>query len=236
MNRRCAFLHISDPKHRCKFFDSLVLPILSYASEVWAVDKEVGKSAEQLHRQFLKHVLGGRGNTASLIVLAEFGCYPLCFHWWQQILRYHNRINNLSDDERLIQCAFVEGMHDKAYRFWSHGVQKWLQTQSAALNIEDEICVSTVIDNAKALYRQAFHQVDHSVGRYQQMLRLQHQDYVLAPYLSALKNFKSRRLVSRFRCGCHGLHVDTGRFKPVGQKVDREQRFCLVCASGTAED
>lgn len=108
--------------------------------------------------------------------------------------------------------------------------------QSAALNIEDEICVSTVIDNAKALYRQAFHQVDHSVGRYQQMLRLQHQDYVLAPYLSALKNFKRCRLVSRFRCGCHGLHVDTGRFKAVGQKVDREQRFCLVCASGTAED
>jgi len=64
----------------------------------------------------------------SFPVLSEFGRYPLCFHWWQQILRYHNRINNLSDDERLIQCAFVEGMHDKAYRFWSHCVQKWLQS------------------------------------------------------------------------------------------------------------
>ena len=115
MNRRCAFLHISDPKHRCKLFDSLVLPILSYASEVWAVDEEVGKSAEQLHRQFLEHVLGVRGNTANLIVLAEFGRYPIRFHWLQQILRYHNRINSLSDDERLIQCAFVKGMHDKAY-------------------------------------------------------------------------------------------------------------------------
>ena len=52
MNPRCAFLHISDPKQRRKLFDSLVLPILSYASEVWAVDEEVGKSAEQLHRQF----------------------------------------------------------------------------------------------------------------------------------------------------------------------------------------
>ena len=80
MNRRCAFLHISDPKQRCRLFDSLVLPILSYASEVWAVDEEVGKSAEQLHRQFLKHVLGVRGNTATLIVLAEFGRYPLRFH------------------------------------------------------------------------------------------------------------------------------------------------------------
>ena len=139
----------------------------------------------------MKHVLGVRGNTAKLIVLAEFGRFPLHFHWWQQILRYHNRINNLSDDERLIQSAFVAGMHDKAYCFWSHGVQKWLQTQAKALNIEDEICVSTVIDDAKALYLQAFDQVDHSVGRYQQMLQIQHQDYVLAPYLSALKTSKA---------------------------------------------
>ena len=124
MNRRCAFLHISDPKQRCKLFDSLVLPILSYASEVWAVDKKVGESAEQLHWQFLKHVLGVRGSTATLIVLAEFGRYPLCFHWWQQILRYHNRINNLPDDERLIQCAFVEGLHDQAYCFWSQRMQR----------------------------------------------------------------------------------------------------------------
>ena len=237
MNRRCAFLHISDPKQRCNLFDSLVLPILSYACEVWAVDEEVGKPAEQLHRHFLKHVLGVRGNTANLIVLAEFGRYPLRFHWWQQILRYHNRINNLSDDERLIKCAFVEGLHDPSYRFWSHDVQKWLQMQSTALHIEDEISVSTVIDNSKAFYQQELHQVNlNSVGRYRQMLQLQHQDYVLAPYLSAIKSFRSRRLVSRFRCGCHGLHVDTGNFKPVGQKVPREQRFCLVCGSDTAED
>ena len=64
MNHRCVFLHISDPKQRCKLFDSLVLPILSYACEVWAVDKVVGESAEQLHRQFLNHVLGVRGSTA----------------------------------------------------------------------------------------------------------------------------------------------------------------------------
>ena len=54
-------------------------------------------------------------------VLAEFGRYPLCFHWWQQILRYHNRINNLSNDERLIQCAFVEGMHDTVTRHTASG-------------------------------------------------------------------------------------------------------------------
>ena len=86
MNRRCAFLLISDPKQRCKLFDSLVLPILSYASEVWAVDKNVGESAEQLHWQFLKHVLRVRGSTAIFIILAEFGCYPLRFHGGSKFL------------------------------------------------------------------------------------------------------------------------------------------------------
>ena len=52
MNGRCAFLHISDHKQRCKLFASQVLPVLSYAREVCAVMK---RSAEQLHRQFLKH-------------------------------------------------------------------------------------------------------------------------------------------------------------------------------------
>ncbi len=52
MNRRCALLPISDPGLRCKLFDSLVLPILSHASEVWAVDDKIGDAAELLHRQF----------------------------------------------------------------------------------------------------------------------------------------------------------------------------------------
>ena len=61
-------------------------------------------------------------------------------------------------------------------------------------------------------------------------------EYVLAPYLSAVKGFKSRKVISRFRCGCHGLHVDTGRLLPLAQQVPREQRHCVFCASGSAED
>ncbi len=126
-NRRCALLPISDPKLRRKLFDNQLLPILSYASEVWGADEKIGDTAELLHRQFLKHMLGVRDSTANVIVLAELGRFPLRFHWWQQILRYHNRINNLSDDERLIKCAFVEGMHDTSHIFWSHRVHNWLQ-------------------------------------------------------------------------------------------------------------
>ena len=47
--------------------------------------------------------------------------------------------------------------------------------------------VKTVIDSAKILYWQALSSTGtgNSVSRYQKMLQMQHQDYVLAPYLSA---------------------------------------------------
>ena len=114
-----------------------------------------------------------------------------------------------------------------------YGLLKWLQNQSVALHIEDDIDVSTVIDNSRTQYEQTWYQVSlSSVVRCKQL----HQDYVLAPYLSTAKHLGNHRLISRFRCGCHGLHVDTGRFLRVGQRVPREQRFCLVCGSHTAED
>ena len=55
----------------------------------------------------------------------------------------------------------------------------------------EPVANSTVIDNAKNLYQQAFRLADHKVGRYWQMLQLQHQDYVLAPYLSALQTLET---------------------------------------------
>jgi len=93
--------------------------------------------------------------------------------------------------------------------------------------------VGTVIGSAKNHYAQTWHQNTlSSVARYQP-LQL---GYVLAPYLSAVKGFKSQKLISRFRCGCHGLHVHTGRLLPLAQQVRREQRHCVFCASGSAED
>ena len=110
MRRRCALLGIRDPAMQCKLFDTLALPILSYACEVWAVNPNVGEAAEVLHRSFLKHLLGVRTCTANEIVLAEFVRFPLQVHFWQQILRYHHRVVAL-DNSRLVKLAMVDGVH-----------------------------------------------------------------------------------------------------------------------------
>ena len=50
-----------------------------------------------------------------------------------------------------------------------------------------------------------------------------------AEYLSVIKCV-SRRLISRFRTGCHGLQEDTGCWGD-GVLLDRTDRLCLVCKS-----
>ena len=55
-------------------------------------------------------------------------------------------------------------------------------------------------------------------------------EYQYAHYLSEVKCFSNRRLLSRFRTGCHGLRVDTGRWEN-NVHLDRKDRLCLVCSS-----
>jgi len=111
MRRRCISLHLSEPATICKLFDILVLPILSYSCEVCAVNPKVGAKAELVHRQFLKQLLGVRKSTTNQIVLAEFGRFPLQIHFWQQILRYHNRVRALPNS-RLDKLALIDGFWD----------------------------------------------------------------------------------------------------------------------------
>ena len=42
------------------------------------------------------------------MVCAKLGCFPLQIHFWQRILRYHNRTLAL-DSVRLVKLAMVDG-------------------------------------------------------------------------------------------------------------------------------
>ena len=62
------------------------------------------------------------------------------------------------------------------------------------------------------------------------LYRAMQPEYKPAKYLSVVRCASNRRLISRFRIGCHGLRVDTGRWAD-GVHLDRTDRLCLVCNS-----
>ncbi len=79
LHRRCNDLSITDPEVMCQLFDSLVRPVLSYACEVWtSCTRAKGlQQVEQVHRMFLRRILGVNKTTSTFAVLGEFGKYPL---------------------------------------------------------------------------------------------------------------------------------------------------------------
>jgi len=77
--RRCNDLSITDSKVMGQLFDSLVRLVLSYACEVWTgCTRAKGlQQAEQVHKMFLRGILGVNKTTNTFVVLGEFGRYLL---------------------------------------------------------------------------------------------------------------------------------------------------------------
>lgn len=113
----------------------------------------------------MKHLLHIRSSTANQIVLAEFGRYPLQIHFWQQILRFHNRALKLPN-ERLIKIALVDGMelsqvsvegvaegHDKG---WRPNLAEFLAKQPGNLRVLHDLDVPTIVGIQKEMYLSSF--------------------------------------------------------------------------------
>jgi hypothetical protein len=107
LRRRCNDLSITNLEVMCQLFDSLVRSVLSYACEVWTgCTRAKGlQQAEQVHRMFLRGILGVNKTTSTFVVLGEFGRYPLEYFWWQQTLKYYDRLRESTPD-RLLYCAY----------------------------------------------------------------------------------------------------------------------------------
>lgn len=84
--------------------------------------------------------------------------------------------------------------------------------------------VSATVEGQKEAVRSAFHSNDHLSS------------LVLSTGMRTVNCFSSRRLISRFRCGSHGLSVDTGSFGQSAQKLARQDRVCHVCRLLSVED
>ena len=62
-------------KTKLTLFDTMVVPILLYGSEIWGVYNY--HEVDKLHIKFCKRILGVRKNTQNYAVLGELGRVPL---------------------------------------------------------------------------------------------------------------------------------------------------------------
>ena len=86
-----------DVKTKLRLFDSLVSPIILYASEVWGIYGY--DHIDKIHIKFCKNLLGVRAQTPNYAVYGDLGRFPLSViakersvKYWLKILSNRNSI------------------------------------------------------------------------------------------------------------------------------------------------
>ena len=189
-----------------------------------------------MHRCFLEQLLGVRTSVANEVVFAEFGRLPLQLHILQQILRYHHRIVAL-DNTDFVKLAMVSGCSLGADQSVTAETNRSWPCHAGTYRACDVQQLSHKFDVASVTEReqQVFKYFQYDNHSSLELNRTSQPEYSYAQYISEVKCWSNRRLLSMFGSGCHGLRVDTRRWKD-NPHFDRKDKLCLVCRSTQAED
>ena len=203
-----------------KLFTAKVLPILSYGCEVWfgtcctdSTKRRWAEAAEQVHRDFLRGILGVSRRAPNAAVYAEFGTYPLTVHWARVAARFQVRAQCMEDDRPVRWAA----------TYWGVPGPGTDGPNTEDMAVAAEVCrvKPSCTTPGSTLAPEYFRNVKLQEG--------------LEPYLHHVKIASHRRALACLRLNCNELRVCTDRIvKPV--RPPREQRVCRLCSTGAVED
>ena len=202
-----------------KLFNAKVLPILSYGCEVWlgtcckdSTKRQWAEAAEQVHRDFLRGILGVSRHAPTAAVLAETGTPPLAVHWARVAARFQDRAQCMEDDRPVRWAA----------TYW-----RVPRPDTDVTNTED-----TAAEEVRRFKDNCTTPGLTLVPEYFRDVKLQEG---LEPYLCHVKIVSHRRALARLRLSCNELRVCMDRIvKPF--RPSREARVCCLCSTGSMED
>jgi len=220
-------------------FDAQVRPILEYASEIW-LSKTSEAEMEKLHLSFLKNTLKVKSSTSTVALYAELGRYPLKLKMQVQMLKYWQRILQLSP-QHILRTAYNSNLdlHNMGQVNWCGPIHDLLK------NIEMEHCWTDqslsnrdICTIKEKLYSNHANYCMSSIGdsvanpklrTYKQMKT----EFRLEPYLCSSRNINHMLALVRFRISSHNLAIETGRY--TRPKTPVENRLCLYCQAQETE-
>ena len=219
------------PKLGIKMFDTHILPILEYNSELWFQVKQV-ELLEKVQMQYLRNMLGVRCQTSTLAILADTGRFPL--HVRQQVsaVKYYNRIKSESCPLLLRKCYDIQTrLHQDGRSCWLSRLHKATNT----LNIDTVSCTKLLL----SLYERAHNDIlsginDSNLNPKLRTYKIFKTDIRLEPYLDHYLPKTLYCNIARFRLSSHNLKIELGRHKR--PYVPASERLCEKCNLNLVED
>ena len=241
---------------RCAVSVSLVLqlykacvpPVASYGCEIWsqlALPQAIKKHRDSLgqkHNQILCSIAGLRSTTSRDVLFRELEELPLNYLWLLRTVTFWNNLAALPDNN-LFKTVALDNCRDAIVhriKNWSWAVHHQLQAVGYVFSLDhtdlQPLGKQPVHHLLEDKLQVAFEGLDicPRTGSSHGHALCKYQNWFASPA------FETRRLLSvnvgasllraflRFRCGCHGLPVDSGRFSG----IQRSQRLCLKCNGG----
>lgn len=239
MRCRCAELGLQGAKLQMQMFNTMVLPVLSYGAEVWSPQLIAAGSqcaATRVQTAFLRHLLGVRQSTPSLVLLAETGQRPLMARWAAQLGRFWNTV--LAADETTLvmralrdSCALAgeAGAAALPQQPWAGQVAAALHAYGVDVDLHrpQPVTVACITNNAATLFRQQLSSAQGTrIRAYNDATGAAAADG-MPGYLAALQHRAKWRALAQLRTGSHWLAEETGRW----QQQPRAERLCSCCAA-----
>lgn len=219
-----------DVRTKLKLFDTMVVPILLYGSEVWGVYNIT--FIDKLHIRFCKYILGVKAQTPNAAVYGELGRFPLSVICKQRSLKFWLKIMKNPDSPLYnMYCELNNNVNVSTWASRIHSIIDHLGFTDIRIDIDSNSNYLPLFVNR--LHDQYIQEWFASINT---MPKLDHYckfktSFCFEQYLEKNPNDKLRKHFTSIRLSSHKLEIELGRYN----NVDRNYRICKLCSQNVTE-
>ena len=209
-----------------QLFQTLIQPILLYASDFWGVLKQPRNNPiEIMHMKFCKELLGVQKQTTNAGVLLELGQIPLSIRGVKNAIKNWVRITN---DEKCNELLKVSYNHSITHNLcWKERVEYTFCVNGMydiLLNKDKEAHLYIFKRMEDIFYQSTFNDIKKETSKLRTYSLLKTKPG-FETYLNEIQNINHRITLTKFRLSNHSLKIETGRH----ERIDKKKRFCPFC-------
>ena len=211
-------------------FDTMIVPILLYGSEVWGVYNF--KEVDKLHIKFCKYILGVRQQTPNMAVYGELGrlplsviCKEISLKFWKKIMKnYNSPIYNVYID----QC---QNVNNSCWAKRLNSIIDHLGFSHLLLDFDRSVNYTALLKSRlRDQFIQEWSNCISNTSKLDYYKRFK-SSFCYEEYIDKIENDTLRKHFSCLRLTSHCLEIEFGRFNG----IDRQNRLCKLCQQNVVE-
>ncbi len=231
------------PSLSVHFFDTLLMPIIEYGSEIW-YNATATERLSVFQRNYFRRVLHIREKTPNNGVYGDLGVYPIELRLRNNVIKYLHRIHSLPEtspvkwvykDLVMLNDAGFSNWVTTAHKLYSEHSISQQHNLNSFFNLNYQAMKRCVKTSSQKAYRETW-LTNISDLENQPKLRTYMKfknEFKFEQYLN-LHNVKVRAAIAQFRLSAHHLRIETGRHTRPYTPADK--RYCLKCNVSLIED